>query len=84
MPDSEDHWHTEVDVVVLGTGGAGLAAALTAATNGASVAVYEKAATVGGTTAVSGGITWIPAHDRLAGAELSVEDALKYLSLIHI
>ena len=79
MPDSEDHWHTEVDVVVLGTGGAGLAAALTAATNGATVAVYEKAATVGGTTAVSGGITWIPAHDRLAGAELSVSDALKYL-----
>jgi len=79
VPDSEDHWHTEVDVVVLGTGGAGLAAALTAATNGATVAVYEKAATVGGTTAVSGGITWIPAHDRLAGAELSVSDALKYL-----
>ena len=79
MSDSENHWHTEVDVVVLGTGGAGLAAALTAATNGASVAVYEKAATVGGTTAVSGGITWIPAHDRLAGAELSVDDALKYL-----
>lgn len=79
MSDSDNHWHTEVDVVVLGTGGAGLAAALTAATNGASVAVYEKAATVGGTTAVSGGITWIPAHDRLAGAELSVEDALKYL-----
>ncbi|KRD14787.1 FAD-binding protein [Mycobacterium sp. Root265] len=79
VSDSENHWHTEVDVVVLGTGGAGLAAALTAATNGASVAVYEKAATVGGTTAVSGGITWIPAHDRLAGAELSVDDALKYL-----
>lgn len=79
VPDSEDHWHTEADVVVLGTGGAGLAAALTAATNGATVAVYEKAATVGGTTAVSGGITWIPAHDRLAGAELSVSDALKYL-----
>ncbi len=41
--------------------------------------MYEKAATVGGTTAVSGGITWIPAHDRLAGAELTVQDALKYL-----
>jgi succinate dehydrogenase/fumarate reductase flavoprotein subunit len=79
VPEPENHWHTEVDVVVLGTGGAGLAAALTAATNGASIAVYEKATTVGGTTAVSGGITWIPAHDRLAGAELSVADALKYL-----
>nr|WP_234901564.1 FAD-dependent oxidoreductase [Mycolicibacterium fluoranthenivorans] len=63
----------------MGTGGAGLSAALTAAVNGASVAVYEKAPTVGGTTAVSGGIVWIPAHDRLAGADLNVEDALKYL-----
>src|SRR5690349_2202301 len=44
-------WDTEVDVVVLGTGGAGLTAALTALVNGASVAVYEKSASVGGTTA---------------------------------
>ncbi|MEN4474420.1 FAD-dependent oxidoreductase [Mycolicibacterium cosmeticum] len=73
-------WDQEVDVVVLGSGGAGLAAALTAAVHGASVAVYEKAPTVGGTTAVSGGIVWIPAHNRLAGAELSVEDGLKYLA----
>lgn len=72
-------WDSETDVVVLGSGGAGLAAALTAAASGAAVAIYEKAATVGGTTAVSGGITWIPAHDRLPGADLSVEDALKYL-----
>ncbi|CDO06191.1 FAD-binding protein [Mycolicibacterium cosmeticum] len=73
-------WDQEVDVVVLGSGGAGLAAALTAAVHGASVAVYEKAPTVGGTTAVSGGIVWIPAHDRLAGADLSVADGLRYLA----
>ena len=59
-------WDNEVDVVVLGSGGAGLTAALAAAANGASVEVYEKAATVGGTTAVSGGIVWIPAHRPLA------------------
>ena len=72
-------WDREVDVVVLGTGAAGLTAALTAATSGASVAVFEKGTTVGGTTAVSGGIVWIPAHNRAAGGELTVEDALKYL-----
>lgn len=73
------NWDHEVDVVVLGSGGAGLTSALTAAANGASVEVYEKAATVGGTTAVSGGIIWIPAHDRAAEGELTVEDAMSYL-----
>jgi 3-oxosteroid 1-dehydrogenase len=72
-------WDHDVDVVVLGSGGAGLTAALTAATNGASVEVYEKTATVGGTTAVSGGIVWIPAHRRSPDGELPVEDAMDYL-----
>lgn len=72
-------WDRDVDVVVLGTGGAGLTAALTAAVGGASVAVFEKSATVGGTTAVSGGIVWVPAHHRSPDGELTVEDAMRYL-----
>ncbi|KWX24463.1 FAD-binding protein [Mycolicibacterium wolinskyi] len=78
MTDRDVSFDDEVDVVVLGSGGAGLTAALTAAVSGASVAVYEKAPTVGGTTAVSGGIVWIPAHDR-ADEPLPVDDALAYL-----
>lgn len=72
-------WDTQVDVVVLGTGGAGLTAALTAAAAGATVEVFEKAPTVGGTTAVSGGIVWIPAHNRSPDGELTPDDALRYL-----
>lgn len=72
-------WDHEVDVVVLGSGGAGLTAALAAVVAGASVEVYEKAATVGGTTAVSGGIVWIPAHNRSPDGDLTPADALKYL-----
>lgn len=72
-------WDHDTDVVVLGSGGAGLAAALSAAATGAAVQLYEKAATVGGTTAVSGGIVWIPAHDRAPDGPLTVADALAYL-----
>ncbi|WP_166905652.1 FAD-dependent oxidoreductase [Mycobacterium sp. DL440] len=77
--NNEVDWDSEVDVVVLGSGGAGLTAALTASVNGASVAIYEKAPTVGGTTAVSGGIVWIPSHDRSADGPLPVSDAVDYL-----
>ena len=43
------------DVVVVGAGGAGLAAAITAAENGASVILVEKMSNVGGNTLISGG-----------------------------
>ena len=78
-PGRRAPWDRESDVVVLGSGGAGLTAALAAAALGRAVEVYEKAATVGGTTAVSGGIVWIPAHHRSPEGELTAADALSYL-----
>jgi 3-oxosteroid 1-dehydrogenase len=51
---------TEFDVIVVGSGAAGCAAALGAQALGASTVVLEKAETSGGTTGLSAGAYWIP------------------------
>jgi len=78
--------HDEYDVVVLGTGAAGLTAAVRAAAAGARVGLFEKADTVGGTSAWSGGTVWLPnsRHEAEAGVRDSREEVLTYLlSLSH-
>jgi 3-oxosteroid 1-dehydrogenase len=74
-------WTETTDVVVVGTGGAGLTAALAARDAGAEVVVLEKSAFVGGTTAVSGGVIWVPcnASMRAHGLHDSREEAIAYM-----
>lgn len=71
----------EVDLVVVGSGAAGLAAALAGREAGLEVVVLERAELVGGTTAFSGGALWLPANVRMrqAGIDDSPEDARIYL-----
>jgi 3-oxosteroid 1-dehydrogenase len=69
------------DVIVLGTGAAGLTAAIVAAEGGATVGVFEKADLVGGTTAWSGGQVWVPNNPHMpeVGVSDSREQALTYI-----
>ncbi len=67
-------------VVVVGSGIAGLSAALAAAEAGRRVTVVEKGPLLGGTSALSGGVAWLPGN-RFA-ADDSAEDAIEYLGAL--
>lgn len=71
----------QYDVVVMGSGAAGLTAALVAAKAGNTVAVLEKADHFGGTTAISGGGIWIPVSPqaKAEGVDDSIEKARNYV-----
>ncbi|MFA7601650.1 MAG: FAD-dependent oxidoreductase [Novosphingobium sp.] len=58
----------QTDVLVIGSGAAGLTAALTAALHGRHVILIEAAERVGGMTAGSGGAMWLPANPLMAAA----------------
>lgn len=69
------------DVIVLGSGAAGFAAAVTASGLGLKVLLVEKTEAFGGTSAISGGAVWLHDTDqaRAAGHHLSAEQMRRYL-----
>ncbi|QOD03600.1 FAD-dependent oxidoreductase [Pseudarthrobacter sp. BIM B-2242] len=81
---SVDKWDQEVDLLVLGTGAAGLSAALTAAAQGSDVLVLEKTEFLGGTTAYSAGTCWVP-NNRFQREDGILDDydrATRYLDAV--
>ena len=70
---SSDHWDQQVDLLILGTGAGGLAAAVTGANEGLSTLVLEKTEFLGGTTAYSAGTCWIP-NNRFQRADGITDD----------
>ena len=74
-------WHMEADLVAIGSGLAGLGAAITAHEHGSSAIVLERADQLGGVTALSLGECWIPGNDleTALGIDDSPESGFRYL-----
>ena len=71
----------EIDALIVGSGSAGLTAALTSRSEGLETLVIEKTDKIGGTTAYSGGVMWVPNNHLMeqAGLEDSTLRAMDYL-----
>lgn len=81
MTESFDH---EVDVLVVGSGGGGMTAALAAKADGLDTLIVEKSPQFGGSTALSGGGLWVPGapSQRRAGYTPDPDGVFQYLRLI--
>src|SRR5215210_1737571 len=75
---------TEVDVLIVGAGAAGMTAALVCALQGLDVVLCEKSFQVGGTTATSAGTVWVPGTSQAvaAGHTDDITEARRYLDSI--
>jgi 3-oxosteroid 1-dehydrogenase len=70
-----------VDVLIVGSGGGGMTAALTAQDSGLDTLVVEKSSHFGGSTALSGGGIWVPGapSQRREGYSPDPEGVVGYL-----
>jgi len=75
------NWDYTVDILVVGSGGGAMAAAVCAHDRGAKTMLIEKDEYYGGSTAMSGGALWIPNNHLMedAGVQDSPEESLTYL-----
>lgn len=64
-------WDFETDVIAVGSGAGGMGAGICAALKGLDCIVLEKTGKWGGTTAMSGGVIWVPNHDQMSAADIS-------------
>ncbi len=77
-------WDEEYDLVVLGSGAAGLTAAIVSAIEGMRTLLIEKSDQIGGTSALSSGSAWIPnnSYQRRSGVTGDDKSALTYLDAL--
>ena len=69
------------DIVIVGSGAAGLTAAATALAHGLSVAVLEAGSLIGGSTAYSEGMIWVPGNAQASAGSPSRDRAEAYAYL---
>jgi 3-oxosteroid 1-dehydrogenase len=74
------NWDKSVDLLIVGSGGGGMVAALAALDSGLEPLVVEKQALIGGATGMSGGMIWLPNNPLMQadGITDSHEDGLAY------
>ena len=81
---ADGNWDETFDLVIVGSGGGSMCAALVAKDHGKSVVILEKQDKVGGSTGFSGGVWWIPNNPLMAreGIADSYERARQYLDAV--
>lgn len=84
MRPASENWSEEVDFLVVGSGAGGMSGAVAAAASGMKTLLIEKTDLFGGTTALSGGVIWIPNNPSMkaGGIDDSEADALAYLEAV--
>ncbi|WP_136636857.1 FAD-dependent oxidoreductase [Pseudooceanicola onchidii] len=84
MAEQPTDWDDDCDLLVAGSGAAGLTAALAAARQGLKVILCEKAHVLGGTTAWSGGWIWAPCNPvaRRHGFDEDTSGPRRYLEAV--
>ena len=77
-------WDESFDFVIVGSGGGGLVAGLAAADAGLKPVIIEKQDFVGGSTAMSGGVVWMPNNPLMQaeGVPDSYEAGMDYLESV--
>jgi 3-oxosteroid 1-dehydrogenase len=78
-----ENWDYLTDLLVVGSGG-GLAAAVSTLRAGCDALVIEKEDLIGGSTAMSGGVIWLPNNPLMVadGVEDSAEQGLEYFESV--
>jgi 3-oxosteroid 1-dehydrogenase len=77
-------WDEDYDIVCVGSGAGGLAAAVVAANRGARALVIEKDEKLGGVTALTGGQIWVAPNPYQTGVGVTdkIDDAMAYMDFL--